>query len=563
MTPLLELEAAYRAARRDPAFRERVAQLSREYVGRPTPLTFAERLTEHAGGARIYLKREDLCHTGAHKINNTLGQGLLAARMGKPRVIAETGAGQHGVATATIAALLGLECEVYMGEEDTRAPGAERLPDGAPRGARDPRPIGQPHAQGRDERGDPRLGHQRPDDLLLHRVHRRPASVPDDGPRPPVGHRARGAAAARRGSRTCSSPAWAAGPTPSASSTRSSATARSAWSASRRRAPGSGAAATRRRSRRAFPGVLHGSLSYVIQDEDGQILPAHSISAGLDYPGVGPEHSWLQRHRPGRVRRGDRRGGAGGARPPHAGSRASSRRSSRRTPWPTRVRLAATLPREARLVIGLSGRGDKDVDTVRAARAAAPGAAGRETGEQPCRALTTAFARLRRQGERALVPYFCAGDPSLEVTARLIEEADARGADVIEVGAALLRSPGGRSHDPARRRPRARAGDEPLPAPAGARRGERPDPGAAGAHDLPQPAPPVRARQGRRGISPKRGRRRADRARLPDRRERGRSPRRPSAAALDLIALGGADQRAGAPPADRAGESRLRLPRRR
>ena len=120
MTPLLELETAYREARRDPAFRERVAQLSREYVGRPTPLTFAERLTEHAGGARIYLKREDLCHTGAHKINNTLGQGLLAARMGKPRVIAETGAGQHGVATATITALLGLECEVYMGEEDTR-----------------------------------------------------------------------------------------------------------------------------------------------------------------------------------------------------------------------------------------------------------------------------------------------------------------------------------------------------------------------------------------------------------------------------------------------------------
>ena len=120
MTPLVELETAYRDARRDPDFRERIAQLSREYVGRPTPLTLAERLTEHAGGARIYLKREDLCHTGAHKINNTLGQGLLAARMGKRRVIAETGAGQHGVATATITALLGLECEVYMGEEDTR-----------------------------------------------------------------------------------------------------------------------------------------------------------------------------------------------------------------------------------------------------------------------------------------------------------------------------------------------------------------------------------------------------------------------------------------------------------
>ena len=118
MTPLLELEAAYQAARRDPAFRARLRALHAEYVGRPTPLYLAERLSEHAGGARIYLKREDLCHTGAHKINNTLGQGLLAARMGKPRIIAETGAGQHGVATATVAALLGLACEVYMGEED-------------------------------------------------------------------------------------------------------------------------------------------------------------------------------------------------------------------------------------------------------------------------------------------------------------------------------------------------------------------------------------------------------------------------------------------------------------
>ena len=120
MTPLLELEAAYREARRDPAFRERLAQLTREFVGRPTPLTFAERLTEHAGGARIYVKRENLCHTGAHKINNTLGQGLLAQRMRKPRVIAETGAGQHGVATATAAAALGLSCTIYMGSEDMR-----------------------------------------------------------------------------------------------------------------------------------------------------------------------------------------------------------------------------------------------------------------------------------------------------------------------------------------------------------------------------------------------------------------------------------------------------------
>jgi tryptophan synthase beta chain len=118
MAPLLELEAAYARARRDQRFQTRLRALLRDYAGRPTPLFFAARLTEHAGGARIYLKREDLCHTGAHKINNVLGQALLAQRMGKPRVIAETGAGQHGVATATAAALFGLECEVYMGTED-------------------------------------------------------------------------------------------------------------------------------------------------------------------------------------------------------------------------------------------------------------------------------------------------------------------------------------------------------------------------------------------------------------------------------------------------------------
>src|SRR5205807_3048374 len=115
-----ELTREYVAARSDPAFQEELAFYLREYVGRPTPLTFAERLTRELGGAKIYLKREDLCHTGAHKINNAIGQVLLARRMGKPRIIAETGAGQHGVASATAAALFGLQCQVYMGEEDVR-----------------------------------------------------------------------------------------------------------------------------------------------------------------------------------------------------------------------------------------------------------------------------------------------------------------------------------------------------------------------------------------------------------------------------------------------------------
>ena len=120
MAPLEELEIAYLEARGDPAFQSELDDLLRNYAGRPTPLYFARRLTEHLGGARIYIKREDLLHTGAHKINNTLGQGLLARRMGKRRIIAETGAGQHGVATATVCARLGLDCVVYMGEEDMR-----------------------------------------------------------------------------------------------------------------------------------------------------------------------------------------------------------------------------------------------------------------------------------------------------------------------------------------------------------------------------------------------------------------------------------------------------------
>src|SRR5262249_29296303 len=118
MGPLIELERAYRHAMGDRAFRRRLRELLATYAGRPTPLYFAERLTRHAGGARLYLKREDLCHTGAHKINNVLGQALLAARMKKPRIVAETGAGQHGVAAATAAALLGLRCDVYMGSVD-------------------------------------------------------------------------------------------------------------------------------------------------------------------------------------------------------------------------------------------------------------------------------------------------------------------------------------------------------------------------------------------------------------------------------------------------------------
>ncbi len=378
MTPLVELETAYQDARRDPDFRARVVQLSREYVGRPTPLTLAGRLTAHAGGARIYLKREDLCHTGAHKINNTLGQGLLARRMRKGRVIAETGAGQHGVATATITALLGLECEVYMGEEDMRRQalnvfrmdllgarvipvrsGSGTLKDAMNEALRDwvtnvrttyycvgstagphPYPMMVRDLQsviGREVRRQ--LGGL-PDVLVacvgggsnaLGLFH----PFLDDREVRLVGVEA-GGAGLRSG---------------------------------RHGAPLSA----------GVPGVLHGSLSYLVQDEDGQVLPAHSISAGLDYPGVGPEHAWLKdTGRAEYVAVTDEEaleafgllarleGIVPALESAHAVAHA--------------IRLAATLPRETRLVIGLSGRGDKDVETVRGTRGAGRDVAGRETG---------------------------------------------------------------------------------------------------------------------------------------------------------------------------------------
>ena len=195
MPLILELEQAYADAKADPEFKREMDGYLTHYVGRPSPLYFAERMTAHCGGAKIYFKRDELNHTGAHKVNNVLGQIMLARRMGKPRVIAETGAGQHGVATATLCARFGLKCVVYMGAVDVERqkpnvfrmnmlgaevrPGSVRLED----------------PQGRDERGAARLGHQRRRHVLLHRHGRRPASLSGDGARLPVGHRARDARA--------------------------------------------------------------------------------------------------------------------------------------------------------------------------------------------------------------------------------------------------------------------------------------------------------------------------------------------------------------------------------
>ncbi|HEY5725885.1 MAG TPA: tryptophan synthase subunit beta [Methylomirabilota bacterium] len=297
MAPLIELERAFRAARKDARFRRRLGDLLRHYAGRPTPLYFAERLTRHCGGARIYLKREDLCHTGAHKINNVLGQALLAQRMGKKRIIAETGAGQHGVASATAAALLGLDCEVYMGSVDVERQalnvfrmrllgakvipvesGSKTLKDAVNEALRDwvtnvrttyyllgsvmgphpyPMMVRDFHRViGEETRAQVRRQAGRLPDLLVACVgggsnaiglfwpfikDRRVRVVGVE----PGGH------GLKSGKHGASITAGAVG-------------------------------------------VLHGSMSYLLQNDDGQVTEAHSISAGLDYPGVGPEHAYYK-----------------------------------------------------------------------------------------------------------------------------------------------------------------------------------------------------------------------------------------------------------------------------
>jgi tryptophan synthase beta chain len=291
-----ELELLYRSARKDPAFADECAMMLRTYAGRPTPLTFAGRLTEHYGRARIYLKREDLCHTGAHKINNTIGQIILAKRSGKNRVIAETGAGQHGVATATVAAKAGLECVVYMGEEDMHrqelnvrrmemlgarvvavTSGTKTLKDATSEALRDwvtnvrdtfyiigsvvgPHPYPEMVREfqsviGRETREQLAAIEGRTPDILLACVGGGSNAIGLFHPFLADPVRMVGVEAAGLGIGT-----------------------------------GKHAATLTQ----GTPGVLHGSLSYLLQDEDGQVQLAHSISAGLDYPGVGPEHSYLK-----------------------------------------------------------------------------------------------------------------------------------------------------------------------------------------------------------------------------------------------------------------------------
>jgi tryptophan synthase beta chain len=367
MPLILELEAQYENAKTDQSFWDEMDDLWTNYVGRPSPLYFAERLTDRLGGAKIYFKRDELNHTGAHKINNVLGQIILARRMGKTRIIAETGAGQHGVATATVCAKFGLKCIVYMGATDVerQAPnvfrmkllGAEVVPGH----------LRARHAQGRDERRAARLGHQCARHVLLHRHGGGPAPVPGHGPRFPGDHR-QGNQAADHGGR---------GPP-----------ARHDHRRHRRRVERDGPVLSVPRRHRGGiigveaggkgvnakmehcasltggrPGVLHGNRTYLLQDEDGQILEGHSISAGLDYPGIGPEHAWL--HDIGRAEYVsitdtealeafqlccETEGIIPALEPSHALAHVA--------------KIAPDLPSDHLIVMNMCGRGDKDIFTV-------------------------------------------------------------------------------------------------------------------------------------------------------------------------------------------------------
>jgi len=361
-----ELDAAYRAATVDPAFQAELAELHRTYSGRPSILTEVRRFAEHAGGARVLLKREDLNHTGSHKINNVLGQALLAVRMGKRRVIAETGAGQHGVATATAAALMGLECLVYMGEEDTRRQalnvarmrllGAEVVPVTA--GSRTLKDA--INEAMRDWVTNVEHTH-----YLLGTVagpHPFPTMVRDF-------HRIIGVEARQQVldlvGRLPDVVAACVGGGSNAIGIFHAFLDDAGVELVGLEAGGDGVETGRHASSitGGASGVLHGNRTFILQDEDGQTIESHSISAGLDYPGVGPEHAWL--HELGRARYA----------PVTDAEAMSAFRLLCRTEGiipaiESAHALAGALREGQRLgpdgvvLVNLSGRGDKDVDTA-------------------------------------------------------------------------------------------------------------------------------------------------------------------------------------------------------
>ncbi len=367
MYPLEELTRAYLKYLRDPEFLAELDQDLKDYVGRPSPLYYAERLSRELGGAQIYLKREDLNHTGAHKINNTVGQALLAKRMGKRRVIAETGAGQHGVATATVAARLGMECVVYMGEVDVErqklnvyrmsllgakvrpvASGSKTLKDALNEALRDwvtnvddtfyiIGTVAGPHPYPAMVRDFQAVIGREAKRQILERTGRLPDALvacvgggsnaiglfypflEDDVALYGVEAAGEGIATGRHAASLCA----------------------------------------------GRPGVLHGNRTYLLEDADGQIIETHSISAGLDYPGVGPEHAWLKdTGRANYVSVTDDEALQAFHRLTRTEGILPALESSHAVAYA--MQLAQQMDKDQTIIVNLSGRGDKDIHTVAA-----------------------------------------------------------------------------------------------------------------------------------------------------------------------------------------------------
>ena len=364
MHPLEELEAAYVEAQRDPGFQAELDDLFHNYSGRPTPLYFAARLTQKWGGAKIYLKREDLNHTGAHKINNCLGQGLLARRMGKKRIIAETGAGQHGVATATVCARMGLECDVYMGEEDIRRQelnvfrmkllGARVIPVSA---------GSQTLKDAINESMRDWVTNVRTTYYMLGSVlgpHPYPLMVRDF--QSVIGRETRAQILEKEGRLPDVLVACVGGGSNSIGlfyDFVKDTQVRMIGVEAGGRSPVLGNHAARFAGGR--PGVLHGTFSYILQDEDGQVVPTHSVSAGLDYPSVGPEHAEL--HDTGRVEYTNIND-TEALDAFHELSRLEGILPALESAHAIAETKKLKLTRDQIVVVNLSGRGDKDVTEV-------------------------------------------------------------------------------------------------------------------------------------------------------------------------------------------------------
>jgi tryptophan synthase beta chain len=373
MVPLYELERAYQQAKADPAFQAEFHTLLKNFAGRPTPLQFASRLTAKLGGPRIYLKREDLLHTGAHKINNAIGQGLLAVKMGKPRIIAETGAGQHGVASATVAAHLGLRCTVYMGTEDMarqalnvarmRMLGSEVV--GVESGSKTLKDA--INEAMRDWVTNVRNSH-----YLLGSVlgaHPYPTMVRDF--QAVIGREARGQILAAQKRLPTHLYACVGGGSNSIGLFHEflkDVDVNMVGIEAGGRGNSLGEHAARLAAHQGFtgarPGVLQGTYTYVLQNEDGQIASTHSISAGLDYPAIGPEHAWLA----------DQRRAEYAAVSDSAALEAAlflSRTEGIIPALESAHALAGLIERVPHLkptdlvIVNLSGRGDKDMDTYK------------------------------------------------------------------------------------------------------------------------------------------------------------------------------------------------------